>query len=164
MRVQIISGVAAAVMTLGSAAAFAKREPPLNWQFNGPGQTGPSAANHVHGLGMVLAQSGPTLSDGSGPGYLKRQKQLLDEPGYSVGTSAAHVADGSSSGYEKQQQQLVNGPGYSVGTSAAHIGDGSSPGYLKQQKQILDEPGYNVGTGAAHVADNSNSGNRKTQR
>lgn len=129
MRAWTISGVAAPAMALASAAAFAGSDVSASWQFNGQ-----SAASRVYRQGMVLAQAGATIGDGSSPGYLKEQQQLLNEPGYGGGNGAAH------------------------------IGGGSNPGYLKQQKQIVDEPGYNIGASTAHVVDGSNSTNEKTQR
>lgn len=134
MRVQIISSYAAAAIAIGSAVTFAQNEAPSSQQFDWPAQTGQTAVTRGHSQGMLLAQSGPAIGDGSDPGYPKQQKELL------------------------------NGPGYGVGTGSAHIADGSDPDYLKQQLQLQNEPGYNVGGGTAHVADDSPASNPKTQR
>jgi hypothetical protein len=128
MRAQTISGVAAAAMALASTAALAQTDVPSSRQVDGR-----SAASHVYSQGMVVAQAGATIGDGSSPGYLKQQKKLMKEPGYNVGASTATV------------------------------GDGSSPGYLQQQKRIVEEPGYSIGGSAAHVVDPPNPSNQQTQ-
>jgi hypothetical protein len=65
--------------------------------------------------------SGPSIRDGSSPGYLQQQQQLLTEPGYSVGSGAAYVGDGSDSNYEATQRALRNMPGFKFGEASAQI-------------------------------------------
>jgi hypothetical protein len=66
-------------------------------------------------------------------------------------SNVAYVSDGSDPSYLRVQQELMNEPGYSIGTGAAHLGDGSDPSYLRNQQAVLREPGYSVGTRAALV-------------
>jgi hypothetical protein len=53
----------------------------------------------------------------------------------------AGIRDGSSTGYLQQQQQLLREPGYSIGTGAAHVGDGSDPDYLATRRALATTPG-----------------------
>jgi hypothetical protein len=64
---------------------------------------------------------GPAIRDGSTPGYLQQQQQLLSEPGYSIGSGAAYVGDGSDSNYVATQHQLRNMPGFKYGEASAQI-------------------------------------------
>ena len=43
------------------------------------------------GVATASETAGAAIRDGSSPGYLHQQQQLLNEPGYSVGTGAAHA-------------------------------------------------------------------------
>jgi hypothetical protein len=61
--------------------------------------------------------------------------------------SATSIGSGSNSSYEQNRQQLQTEPGYSVGTGAAHIGDGSDPGYLAQQHALRSMPGVGATEG-----------------
>jgi hypothetical protein len=74
-------------------------------------------------------------------------------------TNAAYVSDGSDPSYLWVQKELLNEPGYSIGTGAAEVyharaivGDGSGSSYLRDPQDVLREPGYSVGTGAASVS------------
>jgi len=67
----------------------------------------------------ALAQSTPSVGDGSSSGYNKTQQQLLNSPGYSTGTASASVGDGSGPDYSKNQQRLAKSPGFSTGTASA---------------------------------------------
>jgi len=78
---------------------------------------------------------------------------------YDQAANAAYVSDGSDPSYLRTQQQLVNEPGYSIGTgavqvasTAAGVGDGSDQSYRRDQSQLRQEPGYSVGTGSAQVS------------
>jgi hypothetical protein len=48
-------------------------------------------------MGVATASEigGTGIMDGASPGYLQQQQQLLREPGYSIGTGAAHVGNSS---------------------------------------------------------------------
>jgi hypothetical protein len=58
--------------------------------------------------GIALAQTGPSIG---GPTSPATQRQLMNSPGYNVGTGSAHIG-----GYPSPatQQELMNSPGYSV--------------------------------------------------
>ncbi len=75
---------------------------------------GVAAITLALGMGVASAAeiSGPQIRDGSSPGYLQQQQQLLTGPGYSVGTGAAYVGDGSDANYEATQRTLRTMPGY----------------------------------------------------
>jgi hypothetical protein len=90
--------------------------------------------------GVALAQTGPTIGGPTSPGT---QRQLLNSPGYSVGTGSAEIGGPTSPG---TQRQLLNSPGYSVGTGSAEIGGPTSPG---TQRQLQNTPGYTIGTGSS---------------
>jgi hypothetical protein len=90
--------------------------------------------------GVALAQTGPSIGGPTSPGT---QRQLLNSPGYSVGTGSAHIGGPTN---PTTQQQLLTSPGYSVGTGAAQIGGPTSPA---TQQQLLNTPGYTVGTGSS---------------
>ncbi len=92
--------------------------------------------------GVALAQTsnGPTIG---GPNSPAVQQQLMNSPGYNVGTGSAHIGGPNS---PATQQQLMNSPGYNIGTGAAHIGGPTSPA---AQQQLENEPGYTVGTGSS---------------
>jgi hypothetical protein len=59
--------------------------------------------------GIALAQTGPSIGGYPSAGT---QRQLMNSPGYNVGTGSAHIG-----GYPSPatQQELMNSPGYSVG-------------------------------------------------
>jgi hypothetical protein len=63
--------------------------------------------------GIALAQTGPSIG---GPTSPATQRQLMNSPGYSVGTGSAHIG-----GYPSPatQQELMNSPGYSIGGSSS---------------------------------------------
>jgi len=90
--------------------------------------------------GVALAQTGPTIG---GPNSPATQQQLMNSPGYNVGTGSAHIGGPTSPAI---QQQLMNSPGYSVGTGSAHIGGPTSPA---AEQQLQNTPGYSIGTGSA---------------
>ncbi len=71
---------------------------------------------------MTMAQTAPHVGDGSGPGYVAAQHKLTTEPGYSVGTGAAHVGSPGTS-WAAKQRELRAEPGYSIGTGSAEIKD-----------------------------------------
>jgi hypothetical protein len=102
------------------------------------------AAGVVLGLamtaGIALAQTGPTIG---GPNSPATQRELLNSPGYSVGTGSAQIGGPTS---PATQRQLMNSPGYSIGTGSAQIGGPNSPA---TQQQLLNTPGYTVGTGSS---------------
>jgi hypothetical protein len=50
-----------------------------------------------------------------------------------------------------EQQELTREPGFSLGTGAAHVGNGSNLGYVNEQKQLTTAPGYSVGTGSVQT-------------
>jgi hypothetical protein len=83
---------------------------------------------------------------------LGRALRPQDDAG-TVVSNVAYVSDGSDPSYLRVQHELMNDPGYSIGTGAAHLGDGSDPSYLRNQQEVVREPGYSVGTGAALVGD-----------
>jgi hypothetical protein len=76
-------------------------------------------------LGMGVATAGEIggagIRDGASPGYLQQQQQLLNEPGYSVGSGAAYVGDGSDPNYEATQRALRTMPGFKFGEASAQI-------------------------------------------
>jgi hypothetical protein len=90
--------------------------------------------------GVALAQTGPSIG---GPNSPATQRQLLNSPGYSVGTGSAEIGGPTSSA---TQRQLMNSPGYSIGTGSAQIGGPNSPA---TQRQLMNSPGYTVGTGSS---------------
>ena len=90
--------------------------------------------------GVALAQTGPTIG---GPTNPATQRQLMNSPGYNVGTGSAHI--GGPNG-PATQQQLMNSPGYNVGTGSAQIGGPNSPA---TERQLQNAPGYSIGTGAS---------------
>lgn len=90
--------------------------------------------------GVALAQTGPSIG---GPNSPAQQQQLMNGPGYSVGTGSAQIGGPNSPG---TNQQLMNGPGYTVGTGSAQIGGPNSPA---TQRQLMNSPGYTVGTGSS---------------
>jgi len=64
-------------------------------------------------------------------------------------TNAAYVSDWSDPAYRQAQKELMNEPGYSIGTGAAElyharasIGDGSESSSLQDPQQVLHEPVY----------------------
>jgi hypothetical protein len=67
-------------------------------------------------------------------------------------SNVAYVSDGSDPSSLRVQHELMNEPGYSIGTGTADLGDGSNPSYLRDQQELLREPGYSVGSGAARVS------------
>jgi len=67
------------------------------------------------GIASAAEFGGTAIMDGASPGYLQQQQQLLKEPGYSIGTGAAHVGDGSDPDYRATQRALANTPGYHGG-------------------------------------------------
>ena len=68
------------------------------------------------GLGVtpVLAQNGPHIGGWPTPA---QQQKLTTEPGYSVGTGAAHI--GANPSGTKTQRQLATQPGNTAGATAA---------------------------------------------
>jgi hypothetical protein len=66
--------------------------------------------------------------------------------------AGAGIRDGSSPGYMQQQQQLLNAPGYSLGTGAAYVGDGSDPNYEATQRALRTMPGFQFGEASAQTA------------
>jgi hypothetical protein len=89
---------------------------------------------------VALAQTGPNIG---GPTSPATQQQLLNTPGYNVGTGSAHIGGPTSAA---TQQQLLNAPGYNIGTGSAHIG---GPTSAAAQQQLINTPGYSVGTGSS---------------
>jgi hypothetical protein len=74
------------------------------------------------GVASATEIGGAQIRDGASPGYLQQQQQqLLNEPGYSVGTEAAYVGDGSDPIYEATQRALRNMPGFQFGEDDARI-------------------------------------------
>lgn len=72
-----------------------------------------AAATLALSMGVATAGEigGAGPSDGSSAGYLQQQQLLLREPGYSIGTGAAHVGDGSDSNYLATTHALATSPG-----------------------------------------------------
>ena len=66
-------------------------------------------------------------------------------------TAGTGIRDGASPGYLQQQQEIMNEPGYSVGTGAAYVGDGSDPNYEATNHALMTTPGYQFGEGNAQV-------------
>ncbi len=77
------------------------------------------------GVASAAEIAGPAIRDGSSPGYLQQEQQLLNEPGYSIGTGAAYVGDGSDPNYEATQHALRNMPGFQFGEGSAQISNGA---------------------------------------
>lgn len=73
------------------------------------------------GVASAAEIAGAQIRDGSSPGYLQQQQQLLNEPGYSIGGGAAYVGDGSDSNYEATQRALRNMPGFKFGEASAQF-------------------------------------------
>jgi hypothetical protein len=90
--------------------------------------------------GVALAQTGPSIGGPNSPG---QQQQLMNGPGYSVGTGSAQIGGPNS---PAANRQLQNGPGYTVGTGSAYIGGPNSPAV---NQQLQNGPGYSIGTGSS---------------
>jgi hypothetical protein len=95
MTVRIIGLVGTMVMTLGATTALAQ---PLSHPF---AQVEPTSLMH-HSLSLrpydqtsTTTVDGAHVGDGSAPSYEQDQRQLMNEPGYSIGTGAAQVSGGS---------------------------------------------------------------------
>jgi len=72
----------------------------------------------------------------------------FDQSGAKV-TDAAYVSDWSDASYQQVQKELMNAPGYSIGSGAAElrhskatIGDGSESSHLQDPQNVLHEPVY----------------------
>jgi hypothetical protein len=73
-------------------------------------------------LSAGVASAEPTCAiDGVKPSSQSNPQQLMQMPGYNVGTGAACVTDGSSPSYQRDQQKLMREPGYSIGTGSAQV-------------------------------------------
>ncbi len=128
MTARIFAIIAAMVLALGAATALAQ----------------PTAK------ALVPFQQASFIDHGKPP-------RLFERVGAKV-TRAAFVSDGCDPSYLRVQKELLNEPGYSIGTGAAAlchapatVGDGSDSSYLWNQQEVLREPGYSVGTGVAWV-------------
>jgi hypothetical protein len=56
-----------------------------------------------------------------------------------------------------QQQQLTTEPGYSIGTGAAHVDSRSNPSGTKTRRQVATQPGNSAGAvAAAHTTNKGN--------
>ncbi|HUB43932.1 MAG TPA: hypothetical protein VMB73_03015 [Acetobacteraceae bacterium] len=114
MTVRIFAIVPAMVLALGAATALAQ----------------PSADPLIHlDQASATVVNAAYIGDGTSPCYQQSQRELLNEPGYSVGTGAAQVCD-----------------------APATVGQRSDPPSRLSQKALPPEPGYSVGTGAALVS------------
>jgi len=112
--------VPAMVLALGAATAQARPAANQHLQFHEP-----SVINHA------------------------TPPRPFDQVGAMV-TNAAYVSDWSDPSYQQVQKELMNEPGYSISTGAAKlwhstatIGDGSESSYLQGPQQVLHEPVYN---------------------
>lgn len=123
MTARIFVVVPAMVLALGAATALAQPAAKPFVQFQQA-----SLIDHATPLQQLGAKvtSVAFVSDGSDPSYLRVQKELLNEPGYSIGTGAAALCQ-----------------------AQATVGEGSNSSCLWNQQAGLREPGYSVGTGAA---------------
>ena len=72
-----------------------------------------AAATLALSMGVAIAGEigGAGIMDGASPGYLQQQQQLLREPGYSIGTGAAHVSNVSDPANDATQRALQVIPG-----------------------------------------------------
>ena len=92
MKLQILASAATVALALSTATAI--------------------AVALTHPVGNVA---------GTTPSSPWSQPDLLREPGYGVGTGAAHIGDGFSPSYQQAQQELRHGPGYSIGAGTAQV-------------------------------------------
>jgi hypothetical protein len=122
MTTRIFAIVPAMVLALSATAALAQPAAQPWAQFDQA-----SLIDHGTALGprddaRTMVSSVAYVSDGADPSYLRVQHELMNEPGYSIGTGAAHLSDGSDPSYLRNQQEVVREPGYSIGTGAALVG------------------------------------------
>jgi hypothetical protein len=114
MTVRLFAIVPAMVLALGAATALAQ----------------PSADPLMHlDQASATVVNAAYIGDGTGPCYQQNHQELLNEPGYSVGTGAAQVCG-----------------------APATVGQRSDPSSRLSKKAPPREPGYSVGTGAALVS------------
>lgn len=118
MTARIFAFLPAIVLALGSATALAQ---PAIVQFHQASLIDHGTPVRPYGLVGAKVTNAAYVSDGSDPSYLRVQKELLTEPGYSIGTGAAELGDGSNPSYLWDQQQVLRQPGYSVGTGASWV-------------------------------------------
>ncbi len=106
MTARMFAIVPTMVLALGAATALAQpaTNPVVQWH---------EASLIDHGMPLqpleqvgAMVTNAAYVSDGSDPSYLQVQKELLNEPGYSIGTGAAPLrhapvtaGDGSDSSY-----------------------------------------------------------------
>ncbi len=88
--------------------------------------------------GVALAQTGPTIG---GPTSPATQRQLMNSPGYSIGTGSAQIGGPTS---PATQRELMNSPGYSIGTGSSESWPAycytTSPTELRQHKECQGAP------------------------
>ena len=109
MTARIYALVPAMLLTFGAATALAQPTASPFTQFNRAGLTVHRVQLAPNGQGSAIAVHGPYIGDGSDPSYQRDQRELMNEPGYSIGTGAARVADGWSDGAYLASQHMGGG-------------------------------------------------------
>jgi hypothetical protein len=128
MTARIFAIVPAMVLALGAAAALAQPAAHRFAQFDQASFMDHSTPFPPYDQAIAMVANAAYIGDGSDPCYLQDQQELMDEPGYSIGTGAAQVCNApttvghrSDPSSRLSQKALPRGPGYSAGTAAALV-------------------------------------------
>ena len=119
MTARMFAIVPAMVLALGAATARAQPASNPDLQFNQASVIDHSTPLRQSDLVGAKVTNAAYVSDWSDPSYQQVEKELMNEPGYSIGTGAAKLRH-----------------------STATIGDGSDSSYLQDPQKVLHEPLY----------------------
>lgn len=92
MSVRIFTIVPAIVLALGAATALAQPTEHPFAQFDQASPVDHSPSLRPCDQVSAKAANAAYVGDGSSPSYLRDQQQLMQEPGYSIGTGVARVS------------------------------------------------------------------------
>ena len=92
MNAKIFAIVPAMVLALGVATAPAQPAANPVAQFDLVSRVDHNPLLRPYDQTSAMAAKAAFVGDGSNPSYLRDQQQLMNEPGYSIGTGAARVS------------------------------------------------------------------------